>query len=87
VAGTNLNIGCAELLARHGLARLVVDGDYNPVEEVIRRSLSFSAGFADVRIDPDLGLVRVSRVVGAYDAGSAIRRRRATRRSAASFAA
>jgi CO/xanthine dehydrogenase Mo-binding subunit len=29
---------------------------------------SFSAVFAEVRVDPDFGLVRLNRVVGAYDA-------------------
>ncbi|HSY38597.1 MAG TPA: molybdopterin cofactor-binding domain-containing protein, partial [Polyangia bacterium] len=33
---------------------------------------SFSAIFAEVLVDPDLGLVRVNRVVGAYDAGRII---------------
>ena len=30
---------------------------------------SFAAVFAEVRVDPDLGLVRLNRFVGAYDAG------------------
>jgi xanthine dehydrogenase YagR molybdenum-binding subunit len=30
---------------------------------------SFSAVFAEVRVDPDLGLVRLKRFVGVYDAG------------------
>jgi len=29
--------------------------------------LSFSAVFAEVRVDPDLGIVRLNRLVGAYD--------------------
>jgi xanthine dehydrogenase YagR molybdenum-binding subunit len=33
---------------------------------------SFSAVFAEVRVDPDLGLVRLNRFVGAYDAGRII---------------
>jgi xanthine dehydrogenase YagR molybdenum-binding subunit len=71
---TNLNITYAELLARNGLASLVGDGDYNPNEEVSgpKAIFSFSAVFAEVRIDPDLGLVRLNRVVGAYDAGRII---------------
>jgi xanthine dehydrogenase YagR molybdenum-binding subunit len=71
---TNLNITYAELLARNGLASLVGDGDYNPIEEVSgpKAIFSFSAVFAEVRIDPDLGLVRLNRVVGAYDAGRII---------------
>jgi xanthine dehydrogenase YagR molybdenum-binding subunit len=71
LAGTNLNLTYVELLARNGLARLVGNGDYNPVEEVNgpKAIFSFSAVFAEVRVDPDLGLVRVNRVVSAYDAG------------------
>src|SRR6202035_3823233 len=71
---TKLNITYAELLVRNGLSSLVGDGDYNPVEEVNgpKAIFSFSAVFAEVRVDPDLGLVRVNRVVGAYDAGRII---------------
>jgi xanthine dehydrogenase YagR molybdenum-binding subunit len=74
LAKTNLNIIYAELLGRNGLANLVGDGDYNPVEEVNgpKAIFSFSTVFAEVRVDPDLGLVRVNRVVGAYDAGRII---------------
>ncbi|HEY2757807.1 MAG TPA: xanthine dehydrogenase family protein molybdopterin-binding subunit [Pseudolabrys sp.] len=71
MTGSNLNVTYAELLARNGLSNLIGDGDYNPVEEANgpKAIFSFSAVFAEVRVDPDLGLVRVSRVVGAYDAG------------------
>jgi xanthine dehydrogenase YagR molybdenum-binding subunit len=71
---TNLNITYAELFARNGLASLTGDGDYNPVEEVKGRKaiFSFSAVFAEVCVDPDLGLVRLNRAVGAYDAGRII---------------
>jgi xanthine dehydrogenase YagR molybdenum-binding subunit len=74
LAKTNLNITYAELLARNGLSRLAGDGDYDPVEEVNgpKAIFSFSAVFAEVRIDPDLGLVRLNRFVGAYDAGRII---------------
>jgi xanthine dehydrogenase YagR molybdenum-binding subunit len=71
---TNLNITYAELLARNGLSSLVGDGHYDPVEEVNgpKAIFSFSAVFAEVRVDPDLGLVRLTRFVGAYDAGRII---------------
>jgi len=74
LARTNLNITYAELLARNGLSSLVGDGDYDPVEEVngSKAIFSFSAVFAEVRVDPDFGLVRLNRVVGAYDAGRII---------------
>jgi xanthine dehydrogenase YagR molybdenum-binding subunit len=74
LAKANLNITYAELLARNRLSSLVGDGDYRPVEEVNgpRAVFSFSAVFAEVRVDPDLGLVRLNRFVGAYDAGRII---------------
>jgi xanthine dehydrogenase YagR molybdenum-binding subunit len=74
LARTNLNITYAELLARNGLLSLVGDGDYDPVEEVRgpKAIFSFSAVFAEVRVDPDLGLVRLNRFIGAYDAGAII---------------
>ncbi|HEY3852056.1 MAG TPA: xanthine dehydrogenase family protein molybdopterin-binding subunit, partial [Steroidobacteraceae bacterium] len=70
----NLTVGYAELLARNELTHLVGDGDYNPIEEAMgpKAIFSFSAVFAEVRIDPDFGLVRLSRLVGAYDAGRII---------------
>jgi xanthine dehydrogenase YagR molybdenum-binding subunit len=74
LAKTNLKITYAELLARNGLSSLAADGSYDPVEEVNgpKAIFSFSAVFAEVRVDPDLGLVRLNRFVGAYDAGRII---------------
>jgi xanthine dehydrogenase YagR molybdenum-binding subunit len=71
---TNQNITYAELLARNELSNLVGDGNYEPVEEVkgLKAIFSFSAVFAEVRVDPELGLVRLNRFVGAYDAGRII---------------
>jgi xanthine dehydrogenase YagR molybdenum-binding subunit len=73
-AGQNLQTTYAELLARNGLATLVGDGDYDPVEEANgpKAVFSFAAVFAEVRVDPDLGLVRLNRFGGAYDAGRII---------------
>ena len=74
LARKTLQITYAELLARNGLATLVGDGDYDPVEEANgpKAVFSFAAVFAEVRVDPDLGLVRLNRFVGAYDAGRII---------------
>jgi xanthine dehydrogenase YagR molybdenum-binding subunit len=71
---TNSNVTYAELLARNGLSSLVGEGDYVPVEEVSgpKAIFSFSAVFAEVRVDAELGLVRLNRFVGAYDAGRII---------------
>jgi xanthine dehydrogenase YagR molybdenum-binding subunit len=74
LAGKNLNITYAELLARNELSTLVAEADYDPVPEAEgpKAIFSFSAVFAEVRIDPDLGLIRLNRFVGAYDAGRII---------------
>jgi xanthine dehydrogenase YagR molybdenum-binding subunit len=74
LAKTNLNVTYAELLARNGLSSLVGKGDYAPVEEANGPNaiFSFSAVFAEVRVDAELGLARLNRFVGAYDAGRII---------------
>jgi xanthine dehydrogenase YagR molybdenum-binding subunit len=71
---THLEITYPELLARNALATLVGDGDYDPVEEANgpKAVFSFSSVFAEVQVDPDFGLVRLNRFVGAYDAGRII---------------
>jgi xanthine dehydrogenase YagR molybdenum-binding subunit len=74
LAKGNVNVDYAELLARHGLSTLSADADYDPVEEAQapKAIFSFAAVFAEVRVDPDLGQVKLSRFVGAYDAGRII---------------
>jgi xanthine dehydrogenase YagR molybdenum-binding subunit len=74
LARTNLNITYAELLARNGLATLTADAVYDPIEEAKgpKAVFSFAAVFAEVRVDPEFGLVRLNRFVGAYDAGRII---------------
>jgi xanthine dehydrogenase YagR molybdenum-binding subunit len=71
LAKKNVSISYAELLARNEINELVGDGNYDPVEEAngSKAVFSFSAVFAEVRVDPDLGLVRLNRFVGVYDAG------------------
>ncbi len=70
----NLNISYSELLARNQLSSLTGEADYNPIEEANgpKAVFSFSAVFAEVRIDVELGLVRLNRFLGAYDAGRII---------------
>ena len=58
------------VLQAAGLDRLDADGAAQPGEEAkTHASMGFGAVFAEVRVDPDLGTVRVPRIVGAYDAG------------------
>lgn len=55
-----------QVLARHGTP-VTARGDVPG-----HRGLAYGAVFAEVRVDPDLGQTRVSRVVAAYDAGRII---------------
>jgi xanthine dehydrogenase YagR molybdenum-binding subunit len=75
----NIRVTYAELLARNGLANLAADADYDPVPEDQgpKAVFSFAAVFAQVRVDPHFGLVRLDRLVGAYDAGRIINPRTA----------
>ncbi len=62
----------SEILARHGLDELTADGDSAPPkpEDVgMAPAGAFAARFVEVRVDPDLGLVRVARMVSAIDGG------------------
>jgi xanthine dehydrogenase YagR molybdenum-binding subunit len=62
----------SDILGRHGLDELTADGDSAPPapEDVgMAPAGAFAARFAEVRVDPDLGLVRVARVVSAVDGG------------------
>jgi xanthine dehydrogenase YagR molybdenum-binding subunit len=69
----------SDLLARNGLNVLIGNGNYDPVEEAKGPTsiFSFSALFAEVQVDEELGLVRLRRFVGAYDAGRIINPRTA----------
>ncbi len=63
----------ASLLRRAGLARLDADGSAKPGDEQQTHArYSFGAVFAEVRVDPDFGTVRVPRIIGAYDIGRVV---------------
>jgi CO/xanthine dehydrogenase Mo-binding subunit len=71
----------SEILARHGLDELTATGDSAPPkpEDVgMAPSGAFAARFAEVRVDPDLGLVRVARIVSAVDGGRILNEKTAT---------
>jgi xanthine dehydrogenase YagR molybdenum-binding subunit len=61
----------AGILARHGLPEITADGKRDPRADLasLPPSGSFAARFAEVRVDAELGLVRVTRIVTAVDAG------------------
>jgi xanthine dehydrogenase YagR molybdenum-binding subunit len=60
-----------DILARHGLAEIAADGERDPQADARNptANASFAAWFAEVRVDADLGLLCVSRIVSAVDAG------------------
>ncbi|POX45791.1 xanthine dehydrogenase family protein molybdopterin-binding subunit [Streptomyces sp. Ru72] len=61
-----------DILARHGLEELSADGRSTPPgsEELgMAAAGAFGAKFVEVRIDPELGLLRVARVVSVIDGG------------------
>ncbi|MBV8590068.1 MAG: xanthine dehydrogenase family protein molybdopterin-binding subunit [Acetobacteraceae bacterium] len=60
----------AELLARHNLEFVEAQAESKPGDEKKDYSLhAFGAQFAEVRVDPETGEIRLSRYVGAFDAG------------------
>ncbi|MEV6182672.1 molybdopterin cofactor-binding domain-containing protein [Streptomyces sp. NPDC052015] len=70
-----------EILTRHGLEELSADGRSTPPQaEELGMALSgaFGAKFVEVRLDPELGLLRVARVVSAIDGGRILNEKTAT---------
>jgi xanthine dehydrogenase YagR molybdenum-binding subunit len=60
-----------DILARHRLDEMSADGEVNPqaAGAGMAPAGAFAARFAEVRIDEELGLLRVARIVSAIDAG------------------
>jgi CO/xanthine dehydrogenase Mo-binding subunit len=60
-----------DILARHGLSELTAASERDPQANGATPppNGSFAAWFAEVRVDADLGLLRVARIVSAVDAG------------------
>jgi xanthine dehydrogenase YagR molybdenum-binding subunit len=61
-----------DILHRHGLDELTVDAEATPPsQEQTELALSppFAAKFVEVRVDADLGVVRIARVLSVVDAG------------------
>jgi xanthine dehydrogenase YagR molybdenum-binding subunit len=70
VIGPNHRVPVTTLLERGGHPYLEAEARTAPGEEKQKFSMhAFGAQFAEVRVDPDLGEIRVSRFVGAFDAG------------------
>jgi len=69
---------CRALVAKQNGAPIEARAAAKPGNETQQYSMhSFGAVFADVRVDPDLGEVRVARIVGAYGAGRILNARTA----------
>ena len=64
----------AAILARAGLAEIVGEGSgaANPAAQKQYAMHAHGAVFAEVKVDPELGMVRASRLVGAFAAGRII---------------
>ncbi len=70
VVGPSGRVRVAELLARKNLESIEAAAESKPGDEKKQYSLhAFGAQFAEVRVDPDTGEIRVSRYVGAFDGG------------------
>jgi xanthine dehydrogenase YagR molybdenum-binding subunit len=58
-----------EILRRHGLRYIEARIDSPGTPSPSYAMYAFGAHFAEVRVDPDLGVVRITRFVGAHGAG------------------
>jgi CO/xanthine dehydrogenase Mo-binding subunit len=70
-----------DILARHGLDEVSADGASappTPQDAGLAPAGAFGARFVEIRVDPDLGRVRVARVVSAIDAGRILNEKTAT---------
>jgi len=70
-AGAAMPADYGEALTRLGVERLSADGEWTP-GEATHAMYSFGAVFAEVRVDEDIPIPRVKRVVGVYNAGRII---------------
>jgi xanthine dehydrogenase YagR molybdenum-binding subunit len=70
IVGATRRLPVAALLAHRGGEFVEAEAQAKPGDVAKHFSMhAFGAQFAEVRVDPDLGEVRVSRFVGAFDAG------------------
>jgi len=70
VSGPSGKMSVAELMARKQVPHIEETAQTKPGDETKHYSLhSFGAQFCEVRVDPDLGEVRVTRWVGTFDCG------------------
>jgi xanthine dehydrogenase YagR molybdenum-binding subunit len=73
VHGPERQISVSDLIARNGGAPVEATADVKPADDAGQYSRhAFGAQFAEVRIDPDLRTIKVSRWVGAFDCGEVV---------------
>jgi xanthine dehydrogenase YagR molybdenum-binding subunit len=71
IIGQDRRLSISTLLDRSKQPFVEADVKSQPGEEKKTFSMhAFGAQFAEVKVDPDLGMIRVSRFVGAFDAGN-----------------
>ncbi|WP_366657035.1 xanthine dehydrogenase family protein molybdopterin-binding subunit [Fodinicurvata sp. EGI_FJ10296] len=71
--GDGATLTYAEILRRNNMESLDATEQASPGKEAeTHASSAFGAVFAEVLVDPDLGTIRVPRMVGAYDVGRVI---------------
>jgi xanthine dehydrogenase YagR molybdenum-binding subunit len=73
VTGSGEPVKVADLMARGSVNSVEATADAKPGDDASKYSRhAFGAQFAEVRIDPDLRTIKVSRFVGAFDCGKVI---------------
>jgi len=69
----DVGVPVPELLSRRNMPSVEASGEAKSGEEQKQYSMhAFGAQFAEVRVDADLGEIRISRYVGAFDGGRII---------------
>jgi xanthine dehydrogenase YagR molybdenum-binding subunit len=71
-AGAKGSADYADVVRTLNVERLTAEGEFNPPAESSKALFSFGAIFAEVRVDEQIPIPRVSRIVAAYSAGRII---------------
>jgi xanthine dehydrogenase YagR molybdenum-binding subunit len=77
-AGATETVPITEVMDQVGASEIVGSGAFDPTQNATAYSMrTFGAVFVEVGVDPELGLLRLRRVVGSYSAGRIINPRTA----------
>jgi xanthine dehydrogenase YagR molybdenum-binding subunit len=78
IADSNQGETYQEILTRNSLPNISADINSQPGTEAQKYSMhAFGAQFAEVRVDPDVGMVRVSRFLGVFGVGRVLNQKTA----------